>query len=77
MRGPQVDGAVREAAAILHRMSDPAPRPPIVHEDVRALVAAVVPPGRVPWRKRLFWAVVLRLAASPRGLAWLSARYRP
>lgn len=50
---------------------------PIVHEDVRAAVAAVIPPRRVPWRKRLFWAVVLRLLAGPRGRAWLATRYRP
>ena len=35
------------------------PKP--VHEDVRAAIEAVIPPRRVPWRKRLFWAVVLRV----------------
>jgi hypothetical protein len=55
----------------------PSVPPVVVHEDARAVVAAVIPARRVPWRKRLFWSVVLRLAASPRGLAWLAARYRP
>jgi hypothetical protein len=50
---------------------------PVAHEDVRAAVAAAIPPRRVPWRKRLFWAAVLRLLASPRGRAWLATRYRP
>jgi hypothetical protein len=53
----------------------PAPAPP-VHEDVGAAVAAVIPPRPVPWHKRLFWAVVLRLLRSPRGAAWLAARQR-
>ena len=62
MQSPVPSGAVRP--------------PPVPHEDVRAAVAAAIPPRRVPWRKRLFWAVVLRLARSARGRAWLAARYR-
>jgi hypothetical protein len=50
--------------------------PPPVHEDVGAAVAAVIPPRPVPWRKRIFWAIVLRLLRSPRGAAWLAARQR-
>lgn len=52
------------------------PAPP-VHEDVGAAVAAVIPPRRVPWRKRLFWAAVLLLLRSPRGRRLLAARRRP
>ncbi len=48
---------------------------PLVHEDVRAVIEAVIPPRPVPWRKRLFWAVVLRILRSPRGRAWLATRY--
>ena len=45
------------------------------HEDVRAAIEAVIPPRRVPWRKRLFWAVVLRVLRSPRGRTWLANRH--
>ncbi len=53
----------------------PLVREPLVHEDVRAVIEAVIPPRHVPWRKRLFWAVVLRILRSPRGRAWLATRY--
>ena len=49
------------------------PKP--VHEDVRAAIEAVIPPRRVPWPKRLFWAVVLRVLRSPRGRTWLANRH--
>jgi hypothetical protein len=56
-------------------MLKPVAIPKLVHEDVRAVIEAVIPPRRVPWRKRLFWAVVLRVLRSPRGRAWLATRY--
>jgi len=48
----------------------------VVHEDVGTAIYAVIPPRPVPLGKRLFWRLVLRLLRSPRGRAWLAARYR-
>jgi hypothetical protein len=42
-----------------------------VHRDIAAAFYRAIPPRPAPWRKRLFWAVVLALAASRPGLAAL------
>lgn len=42
-----------------------------VHAEVADAFYRAVPPRAVPWTKRLFWSVVLRLAASRAGLAAL------
>lgn len=38
-----------------------------LHREVAATFYRALPPRPVPWRKRLFWRVMLRLAASPLG----------
>jgi hypothetical protein len=58
------------------RMTDSVSQHPIVHEDVRAAVAAAIPPRRVPLPKRLFWSAVLLLLRFPRGREWLASRQR-
>jgi hypothetical protein len=42
-----------------------------VHRDVGEAFCRAIPPRPVPWRRRLFWRVVLWLAASHRGMALL------
>jgi hypothetical protein len=42
-----------------------------LHREIAADFFRAIPPRRVPWRKRLFWRVVLTLAASRAGLALL------
>ena len=42
-----------------------------LHRDVAAEFYRAIPPRRVPFGKRLFWRVVLALAASRPGLALL------
>ena len=42
-----------------------------LHFDVAAEFYRAIPPRRAPWSKRLFWRVVLGLAASRQGLAAL------
>jgi len=46
-----------------------------LHRDVAAVFYRVLPPRPVPWQKRLFWRVVLSLAAHPAG-RWLLQRAR-
>ena len=38
-----------------------------VHREVSALFYKALPPRAVPWRKRLFWRVLLGLASRPLG----------
>lgn len=38
-----------------------------VHRDVAALFYKALPPRPVPWRKRLFWRLLLGLASRPLG----------
>jgi hypothetical protein len=38
-----------------------------VHREIAAAFYKAVPPRPVPWRKRLFWRVMLALAAHPLG----------
>lgn len=58
--------------------TDPvAPARRFVHEDVAAVVEAVLPPRRVPWSKRLFWWLVLLLLRSRPTRDWLLRRYAP
>ena len=42
-----------------------------LHREVAAAFYRAIPPRPAPWRKRLFWRVVLALAASRSGLAAL------
>ena len=42
-----------------------------LHREIAAQFYSAIPPRRAPWRKRLFWRVVLALAASRAGLALL------
>jgi hypothetical protein len=42
-----------------------------LHREVAPAFYAALPPRPVPWTKRLFWRVVLTLAASGAGLAAL------
>lgn len=46
---------------------------PANHRDVRASVAAVIPPRPVPFGKQLFWWLVLRLAGYAAGRRVLTA----
>jgi hypothetical protein len=41
--------------------------PAYVHREVAALFYKALPPRPVPWRKRLFWRVILALASRPAG----------
>lgn len=47
-----------------------------LHREIAADFYRAIPPRPVPWRKRLFWRVVLTLAASRAGLALLRALRR-
>jgi hypothetical protein len=47
-----------------------------LHREIAAQFYRAIPPRPVPWRKRLFWRVVLTLAASRAGLAALRALRR-
>jgi hypothetical protein len=47
-----------------------------LHREIAAEFYRAIPPRPVPWRKRLFWRVVLALAASRAGLAALRALRR-
>ena len=38
-----------------------------VHREVAGAFYKAIPPRRVPWRKRLFWRVMLALARNPLG----------
>jgi hypothetical protein len=42
-----------------------------LHREIAAAFYRAIPPRPAPWRKRLFWRVVLALAASRAGLAAL------
>jgi hypothetical protein len=42
-----------------------------LHREIAARFYQAIPPRQAPWRKRLFWRVVLALAASRTGLAAL------
>ncbi len=46
-----------------------------LHRDVASVFYKALPPRPVPWRKRLFWRVMLALAANPVG-RWLLLRAR-
>jgi hypothetical protein len=46
-----------------------------LHREVAGAFYKALPPRAVPWRKRLFWRVVLALAANPMG-RWLLLRAR-
>jgi hypothetical protein len=46
-----------------------------VHRDVAGTFYKALPPRPVRWRKRLFWRVILALAAHPAG-RWLLQRAR-
>jgi hypothetical protein len=47
-----------------------------LHHDVGVKFYTAIPPRAVPWRKRVFWSVVLALAATSAGLALLRALRR-
>jgi hypothetical protein len=42
-----------------------------LHREIAAAFYRAIPPRPAPWSKRLFWAIVLALAASRPGLAAL------
>jgi hypothetical protein len=47
-----------------------------LHRDLAAQFYRAIPPRPAPWTKRMFWRVVLSLAASRAGLALLRALRR-
>ena len=47
-----------------------------LHRGIAAQFYRVIPPRPAPWTKRMFWRVVLALAASRAGLALLRALRR-
>jgi hypothetical protein len=47
-----------------------------LHREIAASFYRAIPPRPAPWRKRLFWRVVLILAGSRSGLALLKALRR-
>jgi hypothetical protein len=47
-----------------------------LHREIAAQFYRAIPPRPAPWRKRLFWRVVLTLAASRAGLALLRSLRR-
>ena len=47
-----------------------------LHREVAGRFYRAIPPRRAPWRKRVFWRLVLMLAASRAGLAALRALRR-
>jgi len=47
-----------------------------VHREIANEFYHAIPPRPAPWRKRLFWRLVLALAASRTGLALLKALRR-
>jgi hypothetical protein len=47
-----------------------------LHREIAAPFYAAIPPRQPPWGKRLFWRVVLSLAATGAGLALLKALRR-
>lgn len=53
-----------------------APAHLVLHEDARALVAAVVPARQIRWRTRMLWNIVFVMMRSARGRALLLRRYR-
>jgi hypothetical protein len=47
-----------------------------LHRDLAAQFYRAIPPRPAPWAKRVFWRLVLGLAASRAGLALLRALRR-
>lgn len=47
-----------------------------LHREIAAPFYAAIPPRQPPWAKRLFWRMVLALAATGAGLALLKASRR-
>jgi hypothetical protein len=73
-----LDGAVIECVAANQYRIASVPREWLIeatavhlHRDIAAPFYGAIPPRRVPLMKRLFWKVVLALAASRMGLALL------
>lgn len=46
-----------------------------LHVDFGAESAAAIAPRPVPWRKRLFWSVLLAVLRTEAGRRWVSRRY--
>jgi hypothetical protein len=46
-----------------------------VHVDFGAESATAIAPRPVPWRKRLFWSVLLTVLRTESGRRWVSRRY--
>jgi len=63
------DGRYRIASASGEWLLPPGPAH--LHRDVGARFYRAIPPRPAPWKKRVFWRVVLALAASRAGLATL------
>jgi hypothetical protein len=72
-----LDAVVEERAPGMFRISSPAGEWPLlaqamhVHRDVTAAFYRAIPPRPVPLGKRIFWRLVLMLAASSTGMAVL------
>ena len=73
-----LEGAVIERVGAQQYRITSAPREWLIaapavhlHRDIGARFYRAIPPRRVPLRKRLFWRVVLALAASRAGLVLL------
>ncbi|HKT75041.1 MAG TPA: hypothetical protein VJQ47_19300 [Steroidobacteraceae bacterium] len=47
-----------------------------LHREVASRFYEAIPPRKVPWHKKVFWSVVLRLVASERGKRLLLALRR-
>ncbi len=88
LRSPSLDPlSDRPAEGLRARGRDPGGRllqvdvfdgvPPrvFVHEDIVAVIEAVVPPRRVPWSRRLFWQLVFLLMRHRPTRDWLLRRY--
>jgi len=46
-----------------------------VHRDVVAQASVAIPPRPVPWKKRLFWSILLLLLRTSPGRRWVQQRY--
>ena len=47
----------------------------VMYEDVSAVVSQAIPPRPVPWRKRVFWLLILRIARYRALRDWVSRRW--
>ncbi len=75
LESPSVELEGTSARIIMgNREWEIAPRASFAHRDATDAFGAAIPAERAPLSKRLFWRVILALAASPLGRAWLARR---